>query len=93
MVGFHQTVHTRVQAQISHQLIGALEAPDRADRCEQSYRDHHVDPWNGHQPLCVGASQCITCQLTFHRSEILAETIVLAHMACDRIGFIGRQWL
>jgi hypothetical protein len=30
-------------------------------------------------------------ELAFHRSEILAETIVLAHVACDRIGFIGRQ--
>jgi hypothetical protein len=85
--------HARVQAEIGDQLVGAGEALDGADRGQQPDRDHHVDARHRHEPFHVGVGQRVAGEFALHRTQVLAEAVVLAQVPRHRLCLIRRQGL
>jgi hypothetical protein len=81
-------MHTWVQPDVGNQLIWTFEPADRPDCCGKPERHHHVDAWNGHQPLDIRISQGIPGQFTLHHPQILAEAVILPYVPLHRVPLV-----
>jgi hypothetical protein len=63
------------------QTVWTGEPLDWADRRQQTDRDHHIDPRNGHQPLGFRVGQRIARQLALDHTKIIAEAIILSEVS------------
>ena len=85
--------HTRIEAEVAHQLLRAREAGDVADRRHQSHRDREIDAGDRHQPLDRRIVQHTLRNLAVEEVEVLAKAVKLADVPLDRGALVVGQGL
>ena len=85
--------HTRVEAEVTHQLLRAREAGEIADRRHQSHRNREIDADDRHQPLDRRIVQHTLRNLSVEEVEVLAKVVKLANVPLDRGALVIGQGL
>jgi hypothetical protein len=85
--------HPRVQPKVGHQLAGAVEPADVADRRQDSGGDREIDAGDRHQPFDVGILEGGLGDLAIEDGEVLGKPVEFAHMPIDRArSSSGNGW-
>ena len=95
MVSRAQTrlTNPRVQSEVAHQLLRALESTNVADRCHQPGGDCEIHPRDRDQSLDCLIVQRALGDLPLKKLEILAEPIELSNVLLDGEPLVIRQGL
>ena len=85
--------HPRVQAEIAHELTGALEPADVADRRHDAGRHRQIDAGDRHQPFHGAVVERAFGDLAVENGKVLGEPVEFAQMPDDRLSLVIGQRL
>ena len=82
--------HPRVQPEIAHQLLRAVEPADVADRRHDAGGDRQIDAGDCHQSIDRGIVHGVLRDLAVEQGQVFRQPVKLTDVLIDRSAFIAR---